>query len=379
MNLSQKLIISVAITLTATSVYGQQTKLMTYNIGSSNWSTTKDSVIARVITNDPDVFCAIEAGQNNRPYLESSLSDYRMLQTFGGSPQLTDSHIFLRKYMFTVVDSGYTQMDTYGGYTGIGRYVNWARLQNNSSGSEFIVYASHFVATVGATADSATIGQYRHADRMVQLMDQHTSQNNPQITVGDFNARRQKDVMKFLLNQTPVSFNSTTITNPMVLDDSWEIANPTTLKPATTSSGSSAIDWILITPNTNVINAIIDSQGVDGNGSYPSDHLPLQITFDLPVNTKIDDKENDIKVKVFTNPFHDHVQFEIELKNPERIFIQIYDIKGRLIKSRKIEEIKARKYKIRLDLSDLSAKIFLYRVISNEQLKTGLIIKNILF
>jgi hypothetical protein len=37
---------------------------MSYNIGSANWATTKDSVIARITSNDPDIFCAVEA----RPY-----------------------------------------------------------------------------------------------------------------------------------------------------------------------------------------------------------------------------------------------------------------------------------------------------------------------
>jgi endonuclease/exonuclease/phosphatase family metal-dependent hydrolase len=267
------------------SAFSQQIKLMSYNIGSANWSTTKDSVIARITANDPDVFCAIEAGPMSRPYVESSLTNYRMLQTFDGSPQYSDSHIFLKENMFTVLDSGAVQMDTYVGYTGMDRYVNWARLQTISSETEFIVYASHFVATVGANADSATIGQYRHADGMIQLMNPHTSLNIPLIAVGDFNAGAQTDVMKLLLDQTPITYNSITLTNPIVIDDSWDIANPSTTKPGTTFTGSNAIDWIIVTPNTNVISAIIDEQGINESAIPPSDHKALQIIFDLTGTT----------------------------------------------------------------------------------------------
>ncbi|HIA35705.1 MAG TPA: hypothetical protein EYN89_02960, partial [Flavobacteriales bacterium] len=206
---------------------------MSYNIGSSHWSTTKDSVISRIMTNDPDVFCAIEATGNTRPYLESSLTNYNLLQTFGGNPNMSESHIFYRKNMFAVIDSGYIQMDTYGGYSGPNRYVNWVRLEHNSSQNQFLVYASHMVYIVPSNSDSATIGQYRHADGMVQLMNQHVPLNIPMITAGDFNADSSTAVMQFLQHQTPITFNSLTINNPIDMEDSWYVANPTMQKPGT--------------------------------------------------------------------------------------------------------------------------------------------------
>ena len=116
---------------------------------------------------------------------------------------------------------------------------------------------------------------------MVQLMNLHTPQNLPMITVGDFNADSAKAVMQFLVHQTPVTYYTTTIHNPVELDDSWYVANPTTNKPATVGTGSSSIDWILTNPATNVTTAIIDDQGVNPSGDYPSDHLPLMINFSV--------------------------------------------------------------------------------------------------
>jgi endonuclease/exonuclease/phosphatase family metal-dependent hydrolase len=378
MNLANKLkTLSILLLITFSfPAFSQQIKLMSYNIGSANWSTTKDSVIARITANDPDVFCAIEAGQNSRPYVESSLTNYRMLQTFGGSPQSTDSHIFLRKNMFTVLDSGAVQMDTYVGYTGMDRYVNWARLQTISSGTEFIVYASHFVATVGANADSAIIGQYRHADGMIQLMNQHTSLNIPLITVGDFNAGAQKDVMKFILNQTPINFNSITITNPIILDDSWDIANPSTTKPGTTFAGSTAIDWIIVTPNTNVISALIDDQGINGSAIPPSDHKALQITFDLTATTSVQEEFVNQYLNVYPNPFQNDINFEIDFVESEQFDIEICDINGKLVHFEMKREFNAAKNTISIDCNNFDAGIYFYKIQNTHQITTGKIVKN---
>jgi len=351
------------------AAFGQEIKLMSYNIGSSIWSTTRDSVVARINVNEPDVLCAIEAGQNRRPYLESELTNYRLLLTFGGSPNLAESHIFLKRNMFTVLDSGYIEVSTYGGYTGPGRYVNWAQLAA-SSGKEFFVYASHFVSTIGGNPDSATIGQYRHADEMVQLMASHFSSAIPMITAGDFNADSSKDVMQFLQNQMPITYNSITINNPIDLEDSWYVANPGTTKPATVSTGFGRIDWILTTPNTNVTSAIIDGQGVNGNGDPPSDHLPLVITFNLGTIISIEDAESGIKAGAYPNPFEEQVQFTIESHEMEEVSLHIFDLRGRQVKS-----FKAFTGLVKVDLTELVDGIYLYEIISSHEIRRGRIIK----
>ena len=354
----------------------QEIQLMSYNIGSSHWIETRDSVIARITFNDPDVFCAIEATGNTRPYLEAALTDYNMLQTFGGSPNLSESHIFYRKNMFTVIDSGFVEMDTYGGYTGPRRYVNWARLEEATSQNQFLVYASHFLFVFPTNVDSGTVGQYRHADGMVQLMDMHSSLNIPMITVGDFNADSLKAVMQFLLHQTPLTFNSTTVNNPIVLDDSWYVANPTAQKPGTVGNGMSAIDWILVTPDTRITSAIIDDQGVNPNGTNPSDHLPLMISFDLSEITSSRDASYNTGVLAFPNPFQERIQFEFELNKPERISIQITDISGKVIKQTEASEYDAGKHQLSVDLCGIDDGAYYYILLSSDQFSTGVIIKN---
>jgi len=262
------------------NLFAQEISIMSYNIGSANWNTTKDSVIGRILANDAEVVCLHEAGGPKLSYLETELTNYRLLQTFGLTPNQTATHLFI-KDIVDVLDSGFVQTDTYIGYTGQDRFVNWAQLSFNNNA--FFVYASHFVSTYGANADSAIIGQYRHANTMIQLMNAHATYNLPQITCGDFNADSSKAVMQFLLNQTPISYYNITIINPLELDDSWYVSNPTTNKPATVSVGTSnaTIDWILVNPICNISTALIDTLGVNINSQNPSDHFPLITTLDF--------------------------------------------------------------------------------------------------
>ena len=344
------------------TVFGQDITLMSYNVGSNNWSITKDSVITRITANDPDIFCAIEAGQSKRPFIESELTNYRMIETFGTSPSNSDSHIFLRKNMFDVVDSGFVQMETYVGYTGMGRYINWARLEETSSGNQFLVYASHFVANVGANADSAVIAQYRHADGMIQLLSQHTSLNIPMITVGDFNASVASDVMQFLLEQTPITYNSTTITNPIELDDSWDIANPGIPKPPTVSSGQSKIDWIVVSVDTDVTLAIIDDQGVNGNGIPPSDHLPLMIGFDFLDFTSLNEMSTNSTIEVYPNPFKNSVSFELNSEVSGPLVVTIVNSIGQVVKQVELFDNSIKN--VTLNLPDLQDGLYFAHIVA---------------
>lgn len=367
-------IILIGAAILSLTAISQDIKLMSYNIGSSDWIGNRDSVIARILANDPDVFCAIEATGSKRPFLESSLKEYNMLQTFGATPNLSESHIFLRKNMFVVVDSGFAQMETYVGYSGPGRYVNWARLKNISTDNEFIVYASHFIARVGPNADSAVIAQYRHANGMVQLMEQQASLNIPMITSGDFNADSATEVMQFLLHQTPITYYSTTITNPVELNDSWYLANPSIKKPETVSMGLAAIDWILGTTNTNVLEAIIDTLGENPQGELPSDHLPLITIFNLSSPTSVNAVGIGTGLKVHPNPFQDQIYFEIPNTITGEIFIQICDLTGRIIRNL---EYSATSHPIRIELNDIPDGLYFCSLRTSDQIITGSILKHI--
>ena len=350
---------------------------MSFNVGSSDFVGNRDSVIARINFSDPDVFCAIEATRNTRPFIESSLTDYNMLQTFGNNPDLSESHIFYRKNMFSVIDSGFEEMQTYEGYNGPGRYVNWARLEETVSQNQFLVYASHFVFVSPANPDSSTIGQYRHANGMVRLMNQHVSLNIPMITVGDFNAVRSSAVMMFLIDQTPITYNSITITNPIILEDSWDAANPSILKPGTVGSGSTAIDWILTTPNTIVTSALIDNQGRNANGSFPSDHRPLVITFNPSLTTPTDEILYNSGLLMFPNPFQSSFTIKMDEAISGSVSVIVVNTVGEVVKQ--FEKIMLQssetEQQINIELSGAENGVYIYYLQSSKGIYNGVILK----
>ena len=79
------------------------------------------------------------------------------------------------------------------------------------------------------------------------------------------------------------------------------------------------------------MSAIIDNQGVNSNGDFPSDHRPLMITFDLSNTTSINKTSNDSKLLAFPNPFS--VSATIELPNTGSHTLTIYDLAGKLVRT----------------------------------------------
>jgi len=271
----------------------EELKLMTYNVGSTNWITTRDSVIARIQMNNPDVIALHEAGQNRRPFIEASLSEYQMLQTFGGNPNMSATHIFYDPTDLVVVDSGMVQVETYEGYPGQNRYINWARFSVLSNGDQFVYYATHFVSTIGGgNTDSAIVGQYRNAIAIIDLMIEHQEWESSYVIGGDLNANINTDVIQYLLGQNSLDFDGLSHTNPIELFDSWDIANPNIAKPTTLSIGLSntAIDWLLVSGDLDITHSIIDNLGVNADGIAPSDHYPVIATIASALTSEVSEQ-----------------------------------------------------------------------------------------
>ena len=351
----------------------QNIEIMSYNIGSSNWTGNRDRVVSIIKEHNPDVLAAIEATGNTRPYLESNLNDYQLLPSFE-NPNNTESHIFYKRNLFVVISSGFVEIETYGGYTGPDRYINWAHLKENSSGYQFIIYASHMVFIQPNAVDSATIAQYRHAITMVQLMTEHSSLEVPLITVGDFNATRSSGVIQFLIEQTPINYGNATYTNPLSLDDSWDIANPNTTKPGTVgnSSNGMAIDWIIVSTGLEVSKAIIDT-----NSSGASDHLPLVINIgDDAITSLHKSRYRTYNVIAYPNPFHSIVTFDFASIYYENVSLDILSVSGKVVYHLDNDKLFHYKGPIELDLSRLAPNVYYYHLVAPNHTLTGSLIKS---
>ncbi|MDP5275462.1 endonuclease/exonuclease/phosphatase family protein [Chengkuizengella axinellae] len=236
---------------------------MSFNILADRrtWNSRRSGIVDIILDLDADVVGLQEALDTQRAYLETALASQYELIEFNISGNY-DNPILLRNNRFTLLDQG---TDLGSVCQGFDRYITWLLLNDNETDDEFYFYNNHYCITPNVNKET-------HAINQAQLIDLHQSgtANRSAISVGDFNARRNSNIMRYLLNQVPIDG----ISNPVDLDDTWDIANPNTPKPPTTERGAS-IDWILTLEGTNVTDAFV------GDADGYSDHNPLTATFDL--------------------------------------------------------------------------------------------------
>ncbi|NDI36266.1 endonuclease/exonuclease/phosphatase family protein [Chengkuizengella sediminis] len=238
-------------------------KAMSFNILADRrtWRDRRSGIVDIILDLDADIVGLQEALDTQRAYLETALSnDYELIE-FNISGNY-DNPILLKNNRFMILDQGTVLGSICGGFD---RYITWLLLFDNETEEEFYFYNNHICFTPESTKEN-------HAIQLAQLIDLHQSgsSNCTAIAVGDFNARINTSVMRYLLNQVPING----ISNPVNLDDTWDITNPNVNRPSTTERGAS-IDWIITLSGTNVTDAFVG----DSNGY--SDHYPLTATFNL--------------------------------------------------------------------------------------------------
>jgi len=207
------------------------------------------------------------------------------------------------------------------------------------------------------------------------LMNEHSSLGVSLITVGDFNATRCSEVMQFLLEQTPVNYGNATYTNPLSLDDSWDIANPNTIKPGTVgnSSNGMAIDWIIVNTGLKVSKAIVDT-----NSSGASDHLPLIINIgdEETITSLYKSPSETYRLIAYPNPFHSIVTFDFESIYDENVSLDILSVSGKVVYHLDTDKLFLHKGSIELDLSVLPPNVYYYHLVAPNHTLTGSLIKS---
>jgi bilirubin oxidase len=352
--------------------------IMTYNIGSDDWIGNQEQVVSIMKRASPDILTVIQATENTRPYLEDNLIEYQLLPTLT-DPNDSEVHIFFKNDLFNVINSGVVSLETYGGYTGRDRHINWAQFEERSSQHQFFVYGSHMVFIQPTAIDSATVGQFRHANAMIKLMSQHATLGIPQITVGDYNAVLSSDVLQFILEQKSVTFQTTdgeiTMDNPIALDDSWDIANPNTTKPGTVGEAlSTAIDWIIVTPDVKVSRAIVD---VDAAGA--SEHVPLIIHIGEEEITSLSIPEAEANgLTVYPNPFSATLQFDLASigRITDDASITIHDVTGKIVYQSGKQILNDSGNQLELNLDYLPQSIYYYKLVNSGLVYSGLLFKS---
>lgn len=127
--------------------------------------------------------------------------------------------------------------------------------------------------------------------------------------------------------------------------------------------------------NAEVGTHIITAKAI-GNNTATNTSAPVEIHVD--VATGIFDGISSNDVNPYPNPFKDHVFIPVNLEKPGEVTIQVLDLKGQIIYSTEFYSPSGSHYfewKQSL-ISAMPAGIYLYKVISIEEAKTGQILKS---
>ncbi|MBP7049625.1 MAG: endonuclease/exonuclease/phosphatase family protein [Phycisphaerae bacterium] len=142
---------------------------------------------------------------------------------------------------------------------------------DSAEGPAFYLFNTHLdhksqpAREYGAILLSRRIVERRHAD--------------PVILTGDFNADENNPAIRYLKGQSELATPDGAMSkNPVPLVDSFRVAHPTEQEVGTFhgfkgGAGGGKIDYILVQPNTTVLQTQILRDNKDGR--YPSDHFPV--------------------------------------------------------------------------------------------------------
>lgn len=258
--------------------YGQNLKLMTYNIrldvasdGENAWPNRKDFLSSQIQFHDPDILGIQEALPNQVIDLEKSLLQYNQVGIGReGEGKGESSNIFYKKEKLKVVETNTFWLSETPNEISIGwdaachRVCTFALFKEIDSDSIFWVFNTH-LDHVGIKAREKAIAL------ILSKMDQLNLYNYPVVLMGDFNlepAHKSIVALKMKMNdaseislQKPFGPNGTF--------NNFEFYKPVTKR----------IDYIFISKNNNLkvkkYAVLTDSKDL----KYPSDHFPVYVEF----------------------------------------------------------------------------------------------------
>lgn len=241
-------------------------KVMSYNVQIPDWTNIRAAAVSDVINQlSPDVVGLQEASVRQKSDLQTLLStDYDLIDF-----ETSNSHpILVRREGLSVIETGSSAEPV---ACGNARFINYAVVEQESSGLRFVLYNSHFCALVAEFADGEMTAQERnqqHAASLMQVIrENHERLDLPYIVTGDLNASRSSDTIAYLLDGVSVLGQPD---NNMPLADTWDTVYPGA--PRTTP-----IDWVMHSPHDTVpvLNFTVQNDLTD----IASDHPPVFASF----------------------------------------------------------------------------------------------------
>tara|TARA_B100001057_G_scaffold452612_1_gene496694 strand:+ start:5994 stop:6737 length:744 start_codon:yes stop_codon:yes gene_type:complete len=247
---------------------------MTYNIrldteadGYNMWDNRKEGIVSLIKEEDVDILGIQEGLTHQIEYLSKQLKDYDFIgKGRDGGNKGEYSAIYFKNEKIILKEeetfwlSETPEIPSIGWDAALNRIVTLGVFEIKNSKKELIIYNTHF-DHIGKVSREKSAG----------LILNHISKNNyqerPTIVMGDFNADQDEAPIRLLSEQLEDSFKILPLKNPIGTFSGFD----------TISELSDRIDYIF-TKNIK----ILDYKHIDKklpSGLWPSDHLPILITY----------------------------------------------------------------------------------------------------
>ena len=252
----------------------EKINIMTYNIrldteadGINMWDNRKEGVLSLIKEESVDILGIQEGLPSQIEYLSKELDGYSMIgEGRDGRNNGEYSAIYYRNKKMNLIEtetfwlSETPEMPSIGWDAAINRIVTLGIFKIKKSKKELIVYNTHF-DHIGKIAREKSVGV------ILNHIKENDFQNRPLIVMGDFNANPDDLPIELLSNELNDSFKLLPVENPVGTFNGFDLD----------SKLLDRIDYIF-TKNIKITNYKHLNKKLP-SGLWPSDHLPILITY----------------------------------------------------------------------------------------------------
>ena len=252
----------------------EKINIMTYNIrldteadGINMWDNRKEGIVSLIKEEDVDILGIQEGLTSQIEYLSKELDGYSMIgEGRDGRNNGEYSAIYYRNKKMNLIEtetfwlSETPEMPSIGWDAAINRIVTLGIFKIKKSKKELIVYNTHF-DHIGKIAREKSVGV------ILKHIKENDFQNRPLIVMGDFNLSPEDLPIELLSKELNDSFKLFPVKNPVGTFNGFDLD----------SKLLDRIDYIF-TKNVKITNYKHLDKKLS-SGLWPSDHLPILITY----------------------------------------------------------------------------------------------------
>ncbi len=254
--------------------YKEKINIMTYNIrlntdadGINKWDNRKEGIVSLIKEEDVDILGIQEALPDQIEYLSIQLKDYNYIgEGRNGGNTGEYSAIYFKSEKISLKKeetfwlSETPEIPSIGWDAALNRIVTLGVFNIKNLKKELIVYNTHF-DHIGKVA------REKSASMILNHISVNNYLNKPLVVMGDLNANNEEPSIKLLSEKLEDSFKIIPLKDSIGTFSGFDLS----------SKLSDRIDYVFI---KNI--KIIDYRHIDKklpSGLWPSDHLPILVTF----------------------------------------------------------------------------------------------------